>query len=277
MARQSALKMVHTPLKMVHTPSNEKILNTLFERGKYERFSDTMEIVPEMAELMLEHNEGNRKLKEWRVAQHIKNLQTGAFILTHQGIAFSKDEVLNDGQHRLTAIMRSGISAILTVTFGCEREEFEVIDQNTVRTPSDLMYIKGKGTPKMRASIAARVLSFKDADTQHLTAQRVTQFEETLDAAIMEQACHYGGKGRKIAAPATLGLAYYWIAQNTQHGNMLDEFWEHLLTGASLPASSPILKVRNMLVERYDFGQKGGAHREPSRRLRRLSWPGTPS
>lgn len=255
----------NTALKIVPHTAHQSASDWLIERlttGKRNRFTEIKNITPALAEIMLAHNEENRPIRRHKVDQHIRNLQEKNFILTHQGIAFSKEGMLNDGQHRLKAIVESGISAPMTVTFGCAREEFEVIDQGGSRTSADIMHIKGRDNPKIRASISARVLSFEDKDNKHLTAQKITNYEATLNQDLMNEACECGVKARKISPPATVGLAYYHIRANTkQSGEKINQFWDSFVSGASLPASSPILKIRNLLVEGHDFGQKSGTQR----------------
>lgn len=255
----------NTALKLVSASHHQNASDWFHEKlttGKRSRFTEVKTITPPLAELMLAHNESNRPLRRQKIDQHIRNLQEKNFILTHQGIAFSRDGQLNDGQHRLTAIVESGIPAPMTVTFGCVREEFEVIDQGGLRTSADIIHIKGRDHPRIRASVAARVLSFEEKDTKHLTAQKITNYEASLNQELMDDSCQYGVKARKIAPPATIGLAYYHIASNTSQGKeKISLFWDSFISGASLPASSPILKIRNLLVEGHDFGQKSGTQR----------------
>ena len=59
----------------------------------------------------------------------MNEIKTGAWKITHQGIAFSTDMVLLDGQHRLIAIQtKSSVTITKLVTFGLESDSMSVID-----------------------------------------------------------------------------------------------------------------------------------------------------
>lgn len=87
-----------------------------------------MKITPALAKRMLEYNTNNRTLKASRVKVLEKELRSGNWVFTHQGIAFSKDKVLLDGQHRLQSIVNTGIAVDTPVTFGLDPEVFSKID-----------------------------------------------------------------------------------------------------------------------------------------------------
>ncbi len=88
----------------------------------------TMLVTPEIASEWLEKNTRNRNLNNKSVDALAKLMVDGKWLLTHQGIAFSPDGVLLDGQHRLAAICKSGISQTMQVTFGLKEETRMVID-----------------------------------------------------------------------------------------------------------------------------------------------------
>ena len=85
-------------------------------------------ITPEMAKAFLENNTINRKLRITTVKQLSQAIKRGEWIVTHQGISISKNGRLLDGQHRLYAIIDSGIAVKIAVTYNQDEESFKVID-----------------------------------------------------------------------------------------------------------------------------------------------------
>lgn len=98
-------------------------------------------ITPSMAEYYLGKNTANRKISERRVRTYERDLQNGHFGTTHQGIAFYNDGSLADGQHRLLAIVKSGISAKLLVVTGIKKEDAIHIDSGRARSMPDSIKI----------------------------------------------------------------------------------------------------------------------------------------
>jgi hypothetical protein len=82
------------------------------------------DVSPAMAEEWLRKNISNRKVRPSWVLELSRRITAGEWKLTHQGIAFDRNNVLIDGQHRLHAIVKSGVTVPMQVTFG-----FDVVNR----------------------------------------------------------------------------------------------------------------------------------------------------
>lgn len=100
---------------------------TVLENGWGDSFAT---VTPQMAEAMLRTNVDNqRKITPSTVDRYAQDISSGSWKLTHQGIAFNAKGELFDGQHRLTAVVQSGVAVDLRVTFGVGgRPEMTVTD-----------------------------------------------------------------------------------------------------------------------------------------------------
>jgi hypothetical protein len=80
-----------------------------------------IEITPKMAQEMLEYNTCNRPLSKNTVIKYAGMMKLGEWYLSHQSIAFTEDEkgrlVLVDGQHRLAAVIQSGVPVKFSVIY----------------------------------------------------------------------------------------------------------------------------------------------------------------
>lgn len=94
-------------------------------------------IGPQTAAAYLNSNKNNRPVRQRWVDALAAMMERGEFTLTHQGIAFSVDGDLIDGQHRLHAIIQSGKTVQMCVTRGAEPDTYKTIDSGAVRLPSD--------------------------------------------------------------------------------------------------------------------------------------------
>lgn len=86
---------------------------------------------------LMKRPEVQRKLRPHRVAQYARDMRQGRWGLTHQGIAFSSTGHLVDGQHRLAAIIESGVSVDMLVTRGVAGEAFVGMDRGMLRSAYD--------------------------------------------------------------------------------------------------------------------------------------------
>ncbi len=88
----------------------------LLEINKKDLEIEVKVITPEMAEKYLEHNSDNRKMRQATIATYADDMKNGRWEMTHQGIAFNTAGELVDGQHRLAAIVLSGVPIRMVIT-----------------------------------------------------------------------------------------------------------------------------------------------------------------
>lgn len=124
-------------------------------------------VTPQMAEAWLLRNESNRPIRKWWVASLAAMLRRGEWIATHQGVAFTESGRLLDGQHRLMAIMESGIPAEMLVVTGLSSTAFMAIDIGVKRALSDVT-----GLTKGEAEVCRLACALLSGSTS-ATPQRV--------------------------------------------------------------------------------------------------------
>lgn len=93
----------------------------------------TETISPDIAAKYLLKNSVNRNLTKSTILALIRDMQSGKWELTEQGIAFDEGGSLVDGQHRLTAIVESRVSVRVRVTRNAPTI-WAVRDRNRTRT-----------------------------------------------------------------------------------------------------------------------------------------------
>ena len=101
--------------------------------------SDFVVVTPEMAADWIGTVEINRRSAMPSVNAYVRDMRKGDWIITHQGIAFDRDGCLIDGEHRLRAIVKSGIPQVLLVTKGLEKEARAAIDLGRKRAVADVL------------------------------------------------------------------------------------------------------------------------------------------
>ncbi len=105
-----------------------------------------MIITPEIAQDMLQYNNCNRSLSRNTIAKYARMMKQGEWYLSHQAIAFGEDEngkqILVDGQHRLAAVVQSGIPVKTTVIYHAIQTPY--IDTARTRTFIDNLNICNK-------------------------------------------------------------------------------------------------------------------------------------
>jgi hypothetical protein len=100
-------------------------------------------ITPDLAARWLEGNVRNRQIDQAHVNRLAADMLAGRWRLTHQGIAFDTSDTLQDGQHRLWAVLQSGVTVRMMVTFNVAPENAETVDGGKGRSTVDRMNLSG--------------------------------------------------------------------------------------------------------------------------------------
>jgi hypothetical protein len=112
-------------------------------------------IGPERAKSLLSINKTNRNISERHVKEYAKMMANGDWDFTPQGITISKTGSLIDGQHRLNAIIKSGVTIKACVFIIDEHDTAMgvMIDRGKTRSTMDIT-----GIPKDSVAIANFIL-----------------------------------------------------------------------------------------------------------------------
>lgn len=109
-------------------------------------------IGPKFATAALEQrNTLNRNVVDNAVNDYAQQMKKGKWRLTPQGIAFDDKGVLIDGQHRLFAVIESGMTIQTLCTWNAPPEAREVIDTGRRRAVGDQMKMLLDGVDSGRA------------------------------------------------------------------------------------------------------------------------------
>ncbi|WP_327007937.1 hypothetical protein OHA72_12070 [Dactylosporangium sp. NBC_01737] len=101
-------------------------------------------IDPDKAESYLGKNHSNRNLRKAHYLSQASDMKAGRWQSSHMSIAFDTKGKLIDGQHRLHAIVESGVSMWLFVARNVPASVQEVIDTSAARTGADALKLSGR-------------------------------------------------------------------------------------------------------------------------------------
>lgn len=237
--------------------------------GMYPRL---ITIDPDMAERFLEKNTRNRKLNELTLRKIIRDWQDeGPGEPTHQGIAFyAADGALADGQHRLMASVRTGMSFRSWVFWGVSEEAAPEIDRHRPRSEADVVKIAGISNWIGAAELALvkMLLDAHGSDPSTYSVGSLVHIADKVADQIQFATMAFDGRKRKhlTAAPVVAAVA---IASAHVDEMRLFEFVDVLITG--MPQSDDdvaAVKLRDGLIK---YGIHGGraARLEVTRRTMR--------
>ena len=153
-------------------------------------------VTPGMAEDLLSRNTGNRSLVASRVAKHIARIRLGTWKLTHQGICVATTGRLLDGQHRLTAIIKTGQPQWIVVATGYNEAIYDAIDGGAPRSMADRTQLPRKFAEE--AHFICRVAGDMSGSSSSITESAVLHAAECFSAEseALHEVCNTTARGR---------------------------------------------------------------------------------
>jgi len=229
-------------------------LSEWLARGRGEVFAVTTLVSPDMARLLLAMNDGNRNVV-WNgatrsVAAYAAAMKRGEWALNGEAIVVARDGALNDGQHRLHAIIQHGAPVLMQVTFGVERDTRHTVDQGIARTPGHILAMYGEGnTNKLACQLQflwahdeGLTLNWRPSTDQLLkTLERHPEARETLNA-VSKLCAHYRLSDGYIA-----GAHYLCRKRDAFYA---DQYLGALTTGLHIATTtSPVARLRRQFED----------------------------
>lgn len=209
-------------------------------------------VTPEIASFFLQKNIGNRDYRKSWVTHLSNSIKNGEWLTTHQGIAFDKDGNLIDGQHRLLAIIESGLSVRINVSYDVPANAFTCIDVGVKRNLSDITKFNKK---------TAEVCSFMNrflnpSFTRIPTAAKAQEIYENGIGKISDELNEFANKNVKFYSSVPFRLAAVILVMDGHDKEYVFNTYYNLvnLFMEKLPpiAHSLIKQVHNNSINTHD-------------------------
>lgn len=215
-------------------------------------------ITPKKAQQWLTHNDKNRPLSMAWAEAIAEIIRRGEFELNGDAIRFNCDGTLIDGQHRLQAVVISGIPIKSLVVRGIESKAFNTIDQNKKRTVGDMLARDGERHYNMLAS-AVRFTYCYYADMMRsvisTSLKGATPFtpelaQKTLSAhpGLRKSADFISVHRKNLYFSGGFATAIHYIASKSSP-QLADEYFAKLATGENICRTDAVYLVRQRLLK----------------------------
>lgn len=119
-------------------------------------------ITPDTAREMLSRNTKNRPLNKTHAQRFRDAIAAGEWWMNGETIIFATDGTLLNGQHRLWAVVASGVPIDVLVVNGIDSQAFSTIDGVRARRPSDVLAIDGEKNAVQLAAAVQALVAFVD-------------------------------------------------------------------------------------------------------------------
>lgn len=213
-----------------------------------------VEVTPELAAEWLKRNRRNRKIRKSFLEAYITDMRNGAWLTTHEGIAFDEDGNLMDGQHRLEALVHAKRTVLMVVSTGWptsqrQKKTMDVVNMGANRSLADQLHLQ-HGVEKRDAAQVVKICNSIVAASFGMGRVRRSTTDTILGVFalykpeilwLLANPVKIRGLGQATVL-AALAMHYALFPKPTE------EALRRLVTGADLASGNPLLPLRNWLM-----------------------------
>lgn len=223
-------------------------------RGKNEIFTDRVLLNPGVAADILRRNPDNRNVSQGRVEFYAKDMRAGDWAENGEAIIISRDGQLNDGQHRLNALIDANIVLPFLFVFGVDRESRVTVDQGAARTAGDFLAMDGVKYSKNAATAARWLMSLEATNgvtigyrSKYTNAEivRRVKCDEEIIASCAWAHRHYK-QYRQLCSLTAMVVAHYLLSEINRA--QAEEYLDQIALGENIKRGDPAFAVRQALM-----------------------------
>lgn len=200
--------------------------------------------------IIAKNTENQRTVKSTNLNKLISCMRGGRFVLNGESIVISNTGRLLNGQHRILAVIDTGVPIWTVLVEGIPDEYFATFDSGSIRMFSDALKISGDDhTHHLSTSVMRLCEYLHDAPMgegkgySHAELWGVRADHPGLLDSV--RACS-GGKLSQVIATSRCAWLHYLVKQ--QYDEKCTVFFEKLADGTLLESDSPIWQLRNRLM-----------------------------
>lgn len=208
-------------------------------------------ITPYEASRLLSLNTKNRTLDANRVNKYVDEMKNGKWIVNGDTIKITASGRLIDGQHRLSAIEKSGIPQKYIIVSGLDDDSFVTIDTGKARIAATVLQLEGLKNPNIYAAVAKLILIYnKTGNPFHFshatnpTHADIVQFVSENDR--LHLSIDAASRNKKHFTPSLYAFCHYQFGFYDQ--NFRDAFFSEMEEGEFSFKNSPVKYLRDYLL-----------------------------
>lgn len=215
-------------------------------------------VTPALAVELLSINEDNRRVARNKVVEWANVMRQGRWRNTHQAIAIDDDGNVLDGQHRLHAVVETGIPVWMRVWFGESRDVFPVLDRGANRMAAQFVDVKNATV----VTAAAKLLAVIDNTTDAVKVEagikpRYDSMENNIEsferwrAELTRNSSACVSVYHATRINSSMLLATVAMASQTQYADQIEEFLVGLKDGIGFTEGDPRAALRQRWAVGY--------------------------
>jgi hypothetical protein len=205
-------------------------------------------ITPEWAKKTLnEKNAGNRAMNRLHVESLAKEMKCGRWKVNGDTICLNGTRLI-DGQHRLAAVVASGVTIQSFVIEGLPSDVFDTKDVGKRRSAGDTLGVRGEQNAYRLAATLVLVDKYNTGRADRSVHYSNTEIEELLEKyPEARESLQTSVNAKGLITPSVLDACHYLFSR--KDAELADEFVTKVIRGTGLEDGDPFYVLRERLVK----------------------------
>lgn len=229
-------------------------MHGMLEVTKGKKIGEFVELTPEVAQALLEHNSMNRPISDAHVQRIARQIVDGKWRFNGDTIKIADSGDVLDGQHRCWAVIEAKKPVETIIVRGIQRDAFTTIDTlRKTRSGGDVIALMGQ---ERYRGIIAQALSWL-IRYQRKAIERFKEPANRIENNDIEASFVAHNKGivraveramtiRRVANPSLMAFIYY-VAAN-QNAELAEQMLVNMDNPGRLAQSHPFFQLRSYFV-----------------------------
>lgn len=217
--------------------------------------TEQVEVTPDMAREWLGTMAPNRNVSNTNLSNLVRAMEEGRWHQDGSPIKFDTRGQLIDGQHRLFAVVQTGMPQTFLVVWGVTPDAMTTLDTGKARNRADVLMIHDPTVTDVNNVAAATTIMLRwsrglrnnNLRNEYVSNDEAVLFYDANKEDIIDATRH--GKRVQHAMGAGSNQAFalcYWLFA-TKDAEDAEFFWDRLIDGQGLELGNPIYALRELL------------------------------
>jgi hypothetical protein len=208
-----------------------------------------MTITPAIAAKLLENNPKNRPLSHMLIARLAKEMREPRWKVNGDMIRLTgyngKGNII-DGQHRLNAVIKSGVTIQSWVMGGLPEDVFNTIDSGKIRNASDTLFCDGEKSSRSLSAALIMVDQYVHRKFNFSHKYTNAQVQELLE--VHPDLRNYLRSQKTPVMPPSIFHACYYLFSRRDRG-LAENFADSIVDGLGLKPKDPFYVLRELFLK----------------------------
>jgi hypothetical protein len=227
--------------------------HAMVTRSSHTVISERVLLTPELASELLHNNPDNRFIRNAKMSQYADDIRAGRWTFNGEPILISKEGLVNDGQHRCSAVIETNLPIDTMMIFGLDRASRITVDQGAAKAAADYMSMENIPNATVVASVGRLLLAYERSggknfsNSSYISAgEIVTRFRDDIylaRSATFAASMHCYAK--KLAPPSIIGFCHCLMSRLDP--GVADDYLRQVCIGENIRKSDPAFAAREGL------------------------------